>query len=282
MIFFDKYTSNTLAGSGNQSYFETDDKDKAVKCRTLYKVFCGGEYNYSFLFSNIIDSTFADGSFSRKNMALKPWKIHKMSVGITDACNAEDVKEPDEFYTLTFDGKKEKEVASGELFGTDCIKLSPKIGEYLCLELEFSGEKIPCHPESIVPSFVLRDGAWAPSRLHPFVSMVGCDREVNGKIAFWGDSITQGIGTENNSYAHWNALVADGIGAGYAYWNLGLGYGRADDAASDGAWMYKAMQNDIVVVCYGVNDILQGFSEENIKENLNTIVDKLNSCGKRS
>ncbi len=281
MTFFDKYTSNTLAGSGNQSFFETGDKDIVIKCRTLYKVFCGGEYNYSFLLSNTVDSTFADGSFSQKNKALERWTIHGMRVGITDLCDERSLKEPNEFFTLSFGGKTKREVGNGELLNTDAIRLSPNKGEYLCVEIEFSGLKIPCHPESIVPSFVFKDGAWTPSRLHPFVSMVGCDREVKGRIAFWGDSITQGIGTENNSYAHWNALVADYLGTDYAYWNLGLGYGRADDAASDGIWMHKALQNDIIVVCYGVNDILRGFSEQDIKKNLNTIVDKLISCGKK-
>ncbi len=281
MTFFDKYTSNTLAGSGNQSFFETGGRDRIIKCRTLYKVFCGGDLEYSFLLSSIIDSTYSDGSFSRKNKVVDGWLIHRMRVGITDECDERSMREPDEFFTLTFDGKEKRTVGEGELFCTDGIKLSPKTGEYICVEIAFSGERIPCHPESIIPSFVLTDGAWMPSRLHPFVSMVGCDREVKGRLAFWGDSITQGIGTDNNSYAHWNALVAESIGTDYAYWNLGLGYGRADDGASDGIWMQKAVQNDLVVVCFGVNDILQGFSEKSIKSNLNTIVDKLNACGKK-
>ncbi len=272
MDFFDKYNSNTLAGSGNQSFFETGDKTRKVKCRTYYKVFCGGEYNYSFLFSNIIDSTFADGSHSRKNMLMDTWSIHSLKVGITNNCGEKTATEPKHLHTLTFNGKEEKAVSHGELLWSDPIILSPKSGEYLCLELEFSGERIPCHPESIIPSFVLFDGIWSPSRLHPFVSMVGCDRDVKGRIAFMGDSITQGIGTDINSYAHWNALVADIVGGDYSYWNLGLGYGRADDAASDGAWLYKAKQNDIIVVCYGVNDILQGFGEDEIKANLDKIV----------
>ena len=96
-----------------------------------------------------------------------------------------------------------------------------------------------------------------------------------------GDSITQGIGTPINSYAHWGAVFAGLLGNKYAYWNLGLGYGRADDAASDGMWLYKAKQNDIVFVCYGVNDIHQGYSVDSIKKNLQTIVDRLHAAGVR-
>ncbi len=279
MEFFNKYTSNTLAGSGNQTYFTVDDKDNIFKSRMIYKVFCGGEAEYSFLFSNIIDSTFADGSFSHKDLVIDSWKIHEISVGITDRCDESSMKEPDLWHRLTFCGKCEKTVAPGEFFCTDGVMLCPKKDEYLCLEISFSGGMISCHDESIIPSFLFIDGAWAPSRRHPFPSMVGCKRDVKKRIAFLGDSITQGLGTPINSYTHWNSIVAESIGEAYSYWNLGLGYGRADDAASDGAWLYKAKQNDIVVVCFGVNDILQGFDLDSIKRNLGRIVDKLSECG---
>ncbi len=279
MNFFNTYVSNTLAGSGNQTYFTTEAPNKIYQSRTLYKVLRGGEYSYSFLFSNILDSTFADGSFSHKNMIIDSWTIHEMKAGIVDACDESSMNEPYEVFDLTFDGKAKKTVAPGEFFCTDPVKLAPGGGEYICLEIAFSGERIPCHEESIIPSFVLENGSWMPSRSHPFASMIGCERKVKQRIAFMGDSITQGIGTPVNSYAHWNSVVAEHIGNDYAYWNLGLGFGRAEDAASDGAWLFKAKQNDIVVVCYGVNDLCQGFSEEAIRCSLNTVVDRLNACG---
>ena len=46
MNWFEKYSSNTLGGSGNQTFFLTDDK-KAQKGRVYYKVFAGGKYQYS-------------------------------------------------------------------------------------------------------------------------------------------------------------------------------------------------------------------------------------------
>ncbi len=279
MDFFNTYTSNTLAGSGNQTYFTTEDPQRIYKSRALYRVFCGGAYNYSVLFSNILDSTFSDGSFSRKNMIIDSWRIHGMRLGIVSACDETSMQEPYAACDVTFDGKTEKTVAPGELFGTDPVKLAPKEGEYICLEMAFSGDRIPYHEESIIPSFVLEGESWVPSKRHPFASMLGCDRGVRQRIAFLGDSITQGIGTPVNSYAHWNSVVAERIGREYAYWNLGLGYGRAEDAASDGAWLFKAKQNDIVVVCYGVNDILNGSSEEAIKGNLQRIVDLLHASG---
>lgn len=111
--------------------------------------------------------------------------------------------------------------------------------------------------------------------------MIGCDRKTSGRIAYLGDSITQGIGTTPNSYLHWNAVFSEKLGSDYSYWNLGIGYGRANDATSDGAWLYKAKHNDIVFVCYGVNDILKGQPEEQIKEDLTYIVNSLKNEGKK-
>ncbi len=279
MDFFKTYTSNTLAGSGNQSFFRTSCADTIQKGRVLYKVFAGGAYQYSLLFSNIIDSTFADGTHSHKNLIVDEWTITEARVGITSFCNAKEMTEPTVMHTLTFDGKREKLVHSGEFFSSDPILLAPNKDEYICLELSFKGGMIPYHEESILPTFLWDGEKWEPSKRHPFASMIGCDRPVKKKIAFLGDSITQGIGTRINSYGHWNAVVADALGEDYSYWNLGLGYGRADDAASDGAWLYKAKQNDIVVVCYGVNDLFRGFTVEQIKMNLEKIIDILHGEG---
>ena len=59
------YASNTLAGSSNQHFFNSDCNTH--KGRVFYKVYEKGEYNYSFLFTNIIASTYGDGSISHKN-----------------------------------------------------------------------------------------------------------------------------------------------------------------------------------------------------------------------
>ncbi len=281
MEFFKLFSSNTLAGSGNQSYFINADDKKVTKCRILYKIFCGGRYNYALLFSNIIDSTFSDGSHSHRNLVLDSWKIHQMNVAVTDLCDEASMKEPDEWLPVTFDGRPDKTVNPGEFFSSDSIALSFTAGAYLCVEILFSGKEIPYHAESIIPSFVFENGEWIPSKYHPFPSMIGCDRRVSQKIGFLGDSITQGIGTGVNSYLHWNSVFAENVGTEYSYWNLGLGFGRADDAAADGAWLFKAKQCDIIFVCCGVNDILQGYSEDSIKRNLSTIVNKLHSCGKK-
>ena len=280
MEYFKKYSSNTLAGSGNQFFFYNENEQQTRSC-TLYKVTNGGEYPYSFLFSNTIDSTYSNGAISHKNLVIDAWTIERMLVGVCSRCDENSFEYPQNMKQILFCGQKQKVVNPAELFCTDPVTLNAKNGEYICVEIVFSGNIIPNHEQSIIPSFVFDDGEWIASKKHPFVSMIGIQKPTKKKIAFLGDSITQGIGTPVNSYEHWNAVLANLLGNEYAYWNLGLGFGRADDAASDGMWLYKAKQNEIVFVCYGVNDILQGYSADNIKKNLQTIVDKLHNSGTR-
>ena len=274
MEFFEKYSSNTVAGSGNQSVFYPMDKNALNVGRVFYKVYHGGKYNYSFLFTNIIDSTYADGKISHSNLVCDEWFIESMKVGICTECSVD--KMPDvELASVTFGGKEAKRVSPGEFFYTDEIELFAQKGDYICIEITFKGKMIPHHPESILPAFVLSDGAWKSSRLLPFPSMIGCDRKVNSRIAYLGDSITQGIGVAFNSYSHWNALLSDMLPSENAYWNLGLGYARAYDAASDSTWLFKAKQNDTVIVCFGVNDILKGRDTADIINSLSVICARL-------
>ncbi len=294
MDFFNCYTSNTYAGSGNQTYFNIKDGE-VQRGRAFYKISTGGRYNYSVLFSNIIDSTYSDGSISHKNLICNSWtiveakigkcheinmdkKISEMTVADEGSTNRADIVVCD-LKPITFNTEISKEVMPGEFFSSDPICLEFQKDEYLCLEIAFKGTMIPNHEQSLLPTFLKTDEGWEYSKNMPFAGMIGCDRKVKAKVAYLGDSITQGIGTEVNSYKHWNAVLSQKLGEEYAFWNLGLGFGRASDAASDGAWLYKAKQNDVVVICYGVNDILNGRDEAQIKEDLNCIVNQLNKAG---
>ena len=295
MTYFEQYTSNTYAGSGNQLCFRMSEGEVRIG-RVLYRVAVGGAYRYSLLFSNTVDSTFADGSLCRCNLVCDAWHIHGARVGkckridatrsladwtMSDAGDGDADVVVGEFCELTFDGQRQKQVAPGETFASDAVMLNFEAGEYLCLEMTFSGGMMPYHEESLLPIFVKNENGWTYARQMPLPSMIGCDRPVRSRVGYLGDSITQGIGTPYNSYTHWNAVLSERLGAENAYWNLGIGYGRASDAASDGAWMHKAKQNDTVFVCYGVNDILQGRSEQQIKDDLAAIVDILKRAGKR-
>ena len=280
MKYFEKYTSNTCAGTSNQSYFTNGNGTGRIH----YKVFSGGRYGYSFLFTNIIDSTFADGTHSHANLVCDEWEITAARVGI---CKKFEYKEQFndnndmEFKNLTFGGDLSKNVMPGEYFYTDEIELDAKKDEYIVIEIDFKGKMIPCHPECIIPAYIKNNNVWEHSTEIPFPSMVGCNRKINKRVAFIGDSITQGIGTDVNSYEHWNARLSKMLGDKNSYWNLGIGFGRGADAATDSTWLYKAKQCDTVVVCFGVNDILQNYTEETLKVNLEKIVDYLKKADKK-
>ena len=270
-----------MAGSGNQSFFTPQFPHESNTARLFFKIFQGGLYHYSILFSNIIDSTFATGSHSHKNIICDEWYIDELKLGICDTCNIEFMVPINNFISLTFNGNTSKIVSPGEFFHTDEVALNLQKDQYICLEISYHGTMIPCHPESQIPTFIKRDENWIPSKDVPVPSMIGCDRPIQNRVAYLGDSITQGIGTPHNAYTSWNCLLSEKLGDVNGYWNLGLGFGRADDAASDGAWLFKAKQANTVIVCFGVNDILQGFSEECLKKNLKTIANTLGNKGIR-
>ena len=152
--------------------------------------------------------------------------------------------------------------------------------EYLCLEMEFSGSMMPHHEESLLPVYIKTNDSWKYNVKMPLPGMIGCNRPINKRVVYVGDSITQGIGTPFNSYLHWNALLSKMLGDKNSFWNLGLGYARANDMASLGAWAYKAKHCDAAIVCYGVNDVLQGFSAQEIKRDIAIIVKYFKSMGK--
>ena len=281
MRWFEQFASNSTAGSGNQLIFSAKEKRTG---RVYYKITVGGTFGYSLLFSNILDSTYADGSLDHKNLICEPWHIEEAKVSRCAALDWHgeervDLPAPIGETVLTFGGKAQKTVAPGEFFTTDEVELTFEAGEFLCLEMTYSGEVLPYHEESLLPIFVKQDGVWTFDKHMPLPGMIGVKRNVKARVGFFGDSITQGIGTAQNSYEHWNAKVAVKLGEEYAFWNLGIGYGRANDAATDGAWMYKAKHNDAVVVCFGVNDILQGKKEEQIKSDLMEITRTLKKAG---
>lgn len=279
MDIFKTFTSNTTAGSANQSFFASDGA--AHTARVYYKLYRGGEYRYSLLFSNTTDSTYADGRDSRCNMTAPPWELLGVRVGVVSDVSMERASEPRAWITLSFDGEPSRTVADDALFSSDPVTLCAAAGEFLCVELSYRGERIPNHKELQIAAFLQKDGEWVPSVDLPLPMRVGCDRSVSLRIGYLGDSITQGIGATKNSYRHYVAVTSDLLGDAYAHWDLGIGYARAADAASDGAWLYKVRQNDLVTVCLGVNDILQGKTAEQIKDALTVILMRLKDAGVR-
>lgn len=284
MEFFKKFVSNTLAGTGSQTWFSLSKGEKRTS-RVYYKLFEGGSFDYSFLFSNTLSSTFADGSVSRRNFLCDEWEILSMKVAIATMLPSKNANgcEKLDFLPVTFDSKTQKKVCPGELFYSDPVTLVGKKGDYLCIETTFCSNderaKLPYHEEIQIPVYLLDGNEWTAGKQFPVPCMVGCDRPVKKSVAFLGDSITQGIGVPPNSYLHYTALTAELLGCEYAFWNLGLGYARADDMATLGAWFYQAKQADVACVCYGVNDVNRGFDAQTLKANLTKIVVALKASG---
>lgn len=285
--FFKTYRSNTYAGTCNQHCF-FGERGVRHTGRAYYRISYGGTYRYSFLFSNIIDSTYARGEVSHRNMICDPYTIHSMRVGRcpadavgTDFHGAGDLLDgmSRDWHEVTFGGKSEKQVAPAEFFCTDAVELCFDTDDYLCIEITFSGTKIPYMHESQIPAYRKTADGWRYEKQMPYPSMVGCDRPVKAGIGYLGDSITQGIGPGENSYMHWNAQLSRLIGGEYAYWNLGIGFARANDIATDSAWLYKAKQNDVIVLCCGTNDTSLDHSEEQILHDIEQVVDILNKEG---
>lgn len=282
MIRPDKqYTSNTLAGSANQNWFSPEDPSAMHTGRVFYRLFAGGRYGYSFLYSNRIDTTFADGSHSYAGRCGKPWTIHRLMAGICSPSVDPAADRLPQLQPISFSGEPTRTLAAAEYVMTDPIELTAQPGDYLCLEITFSGAEIPCHTELLIPCFRYQHGRFTPSTNVPVPGLVGCDRPVAGQIGFLGDSITQGIGTPENAYTHWVARTAEQWGTSCAYWNLGVGYARAADAAQGGLWLSKAMHCDFVSVCLGVNDLRQGATAEQIMESLHKITEQLRLHGVR-
>lgn len=276
MDIFKNYVSNTLAANGNQRILKP--RPGVHEGMQFIKIFAGGEYEYVFAYSDRIDSTFGNGDDSRCNDACGGWTIHALEYAVMENASPDEA-EQNGFRPLFFGGQSAAEVKGGELVFTDPVKISVKKDAYICLKISFEGKRIPYHHESTVALFRKNADGWFACPEVPLAVFTGVQRQVKARIGFIGDSITQGCGTTYNGYKQYAAVVSERLGKDYAFWDMGLGYARGSDAATDGIWLYKAKQNDLVSVCFGVNDILQGHSADEVKKALETIVDKLKEAG---
>jgi len=274
--FYQNFTSDSVAGSANQ-LLSTFEESKRFTGRVSYKLTQGGA-QYALLYSNCIDSTYSDGSISKANDVGNPWIIHSLKVGLSAA---HDVL-PVSWIPVTFDGELTKKVEGPISFATDAIFLNAKADEYLHLEMDFEGTRFPYHEEILLDVQVRNDnGIFESNKKMPVPLMIGCDRKVEKKIGFIGDSITQGIGTEMESYEHWVADITKMLPKEVSVWDLGIGYARGQDAATNSYWLSRAKTCDEVNVCFGVNDIFHDRTANQIVNDLRTIITELQKAGCR-
>ena len=164
------------------------------------------------------------------------------------------------------------------VFACDPFTLPLNNEQMFVFDMTFRGHILPCHPETLLPVLRQENGTWVPDARMPLPVLIGEENENVRTVGFLGDSITQGIGSGGPDNA-FPLLVQRELGPAYAVWNLGIGYARAADAATDGFWLHRAKQCDIVTVCLGVNDICQDFPSETICGNLKKTVLALRENG---
>ncbi len=240
---------------------------------------------------NGVDSTFSDGEIAYRNLSGGKWTIRCARIGIGKNSSGTEMDIPDPvtgWKDVTYDGKTSREVLPGECFWSDEVTLSLPEGHDLVWEWEIEGEDIPSTPDSQAATFTDTGNGFSFREEAPLPDLIGNARSVKGRIAFLGDSITQGCQTRKNHYEMWAGRIARALAPEYAAWNLGLGFGRGADLATDGFWMRKAKTADIACVAYGVNDLLggsyklgRGSTADEVTATIETIVKKLQNTGVR-
>lgn len=274
--FFDNFASDCAAGSANQRLTGFSE-EKTYIGKTAFKLTNGGK-NYSLLFLGEIDSTYGAGEIYLAGSVGDIWTIKKIRVGKTSA----RYEEPLTWKDVYFGGKTEKTVKSGEEFCSDAFELDAKADDYLQYEITFSGTRFPYHEEIQLDCLLKEEGGeFTAGKAFPIPLMIASDRRIKEKIGFLGDSITQGIGAPAEAYAHWVSLIAKALGSEKSVYNLGIGFARAYDAATDKGWLARAKRCDEVNVCLGVNDIINGRSAYQLKADLTYIVRALKNAGCR-
>ncbi len=278
---FTTYVSNTVVSTGNNFYIE---KAENITYRAYLPVEEYGELEYKFFFSNMVDSTYAKGkdAFVGKDGGAYTVSNAVIADGGTSTEDKITNRTP-----VTFGGKETKEVAADESYWSDPVTMNIPEGHYMVWEWTVSGEGIPCNKMSSLTSTASSaDGeTFEFCDEIPLPQIIGAKRDVKHTVAAIGDSITQGCQTEQMKYEFWASKISTQLGSDVAFFNCGLGWARASDAASNENWLSRVSQYDTVIVAFGTNDIVSGkyggkkSSAEEIDEYLDAIVSYLTENG---
>lgn len=284
---FELYQSNSITpSSANYALKSTDGKPVRQTFRGVYKIQEFGTLEYKFYFSNNVDSTFSNGSHSYRNMPTESYKIISASVGTYKTSQGQGTVK--DFKTLTFDGKTERDVAAGETFWSDAITLTVPNGYYLIFEWTVEYTVIAATNSENASCFLYdySSGKITLTQSAPMPALIGAKRDNTLRVGFIGDSITMGIGTGVGTHRFWAAKITEKAGTDISFWNLGVGFARANDAVNSPAWLEKAKNNDVIVICFGVNDIEGGVynhsgqrTAQQIANDINTIATTCKEAG---
>ena len=278
---FTTYVSNTVVSTGNNFYIE---KAENITYRAYLPVEQYGELEYKFFFTNMVDSTYAKGkdAFVGKDGGAYTVPNAVIADGGTSTEDEITNRTP-----VTFGGKETKEVAADESYWSDPVTMNIPEGHYMVWEWTVSGEGIPCNKMSSLTSTASSaDGeTFEFCDEIPLPQLIGAKRDVKHTVAAIGDSITQGCQTEHMKYEFWASKISTQLGSDVAFFNCGLGWARASDAASNENWLSRVSQYDTVIVAFGTNDIVSGkyggkkSTAEEIEKYLDTIVSYLTEKG---
>ncbi len=279
---FSEYPSNTVISTGNNARV---NKAESITYRAYFPVESYGELEYKFYFSNEIDSTYNTGMPVHVGAETGEYTIE--SARIADGGTSTD-DEITSYTEVTFDGEGTREVSSGEQFWSDAVSFSLEEGHYLVWEWTITGTMIPATNMSDLTSTTSSEDGETFNYCNeiPLPQLIGAKRDVTLNVAAIGDSITQGCMTDFMAYESWAMQISQKLGSDYSFWNCGLGWARASDAATDGDWLERASSADVVIVAFGTNDISSGEyggdggnTAEEIDAYLRTIVERLNESG---
>ena len=307
---FRKFVSNVPSGTGT-NYILDFGESRRIRVRAYLRVEMPGTFDWRIFYINSVNSTFAGGEQAYRGLPGGDFKIlsariadggpvggknvyelaGKASEGLPELPTLENAVE------LTFDKDASRIVHPDERIESDAVRLTVQDGHYLAFEWELEGNRIPCTPDSRTLTFVdTGDGFKADdSQNAPLPAMFACDRPYKKRVAFIGDSITQGCGTTRDAVEMWAGRIA-GMMPENAVWNLGLGFGRGSDTLfvpegqEYGSWLWKAVQNDVIIVAFGTNDLISGSYHKEPSERrsdtageylrtLSTLVGKLKNAG---
>ena len=278
---FTTYVSNTVVSTGNNFYIE---KAENITYRAYLPVEQYGELEYKFFFTNMVDSTYAKGkdAFVGKDGGAYTVSNAVIADGGTSTEDKITNRTP-----VTFGGKETKEVTADESYWSDPVTMNIPEGHYMVWEWTVSGEGIPCNKMSSLTSTASSaDGeTFEFCDEIPLPQIIGAKRDVKHTVAAIGDSITQGCQTEQMKYEFWASKISTQLGSDVAFFNCGLGWARASDAASNENWLSRVSQYDTVIVAFGTNDIVSGkyggkkSTAEEIEKYLDTIVSYLTEKG---
>ena len=277
----DEYLSNTYIATGNNFIVASAEN---ITYRAYFPVEEYGKLQYSFYFSNTVDSTYSKGTKAYVGMPGGNYTI-------SNAVIADGGTGPEDEITnrtpVTFGGKDSKDVTPNETYWSDPVEMDIPEGHYLVWEWTINGTDIPCIAMSSLTSTTSStDGQnFGYCDNIPLPQIIGAKRDVKHTVCAIGDSITQGCQTEFMKYEFWSAQFAQKIGDDVSFYNAGLGWSRASDASECGDWLERAKKYETVLVAFGTNDI--GVGEYNGKKNtaeeikvfLEVIIDELKEAG---